>query len=66
MNELDPAFHIPDVKLVKRMIHLAHNHSVPLLRDNLKQNVIKVSLTMDFGQEKTDKVLLELLVYTSL
>ena len=47
INELNPAFRVPDVKLVKQIIHRAYNYSVPLLRDHLKQNTIKVSLTMD-------------------
>ncbi|CAG8717067.1 647_t:CDS:2, partial [Dentiscutata erythropus] len=31
INELDPAFIIPDVKLVKQIIHHAYNYCVPLL-----------------------------------
>jgi len=47
INELDPQFNIPNVKLVKQIIHKAYNYTVPLLRKNLKDNAVKVSLTMD-------------------
>ena|SRR5438034_5524001 len=47
VRELDPAFNIPDVKLVKAIIHRAYNHSVPLLRQNLQEQAISLSLTCD-------------------
>ena len=47
INELDSQFNIPDVKLVKQIIHKAYNYIVPLLKEDLKNNVTKVSLTMD-------------------
>jgi hypothetical protein len=47
INKLDPRFNIPDVKLVKQIIHKAYNYTVPLLKEDLKNNAIKVSLTMD-------------------
>ncbi len=37
----------PDVKLVKAIIHRAYNHSVPLLRQNLQEQAISLSLTCD-------------------
>ncbi|GES97438.1 zinc finger BED domain-containing protein 1-like [Rhizophagus clarus] len=47
VDELDPRFNIPDVKLIKQIIHKAYNYAVPLLKEDLKNNAIKVSLTMD-------------------
>jgi hypothetical protein len=47
INELDSQFNIPDVKLVKQIIHKAYNYIVPLLKVDLKNNITKVSLTMD-------------------
>jgi hypothetical protein len=47
IRELDPAFIIPDVKLVKAIIHRAYNHSVPLLRQKLQEQATSLSLTCD-------------------
>jgi hypothetical protein len=47
INKLDLRFKIPDVKMVKQLIHKAYNYTVPLLKEDLKNNAIKVSLTMD-------------------
>jgi hypothetical protein len=55
INELDPRFKIPDVKLVKQIIHKAYNYTVPLLREDLKNDAIKVSLTMDLWTSQSRK-----------
>jgi hypothetical protein len=55
INELDPAFKIPDVKLVKQMIHRAYNHSVPLLKEHFQQHALKVSLTTDMWTSRSRK-----------
>ncbi|CAG8588011.1 2981_t:CDS:2 [Cetraspora pellucida] len=52
INKLDPAFTISDVKLVKQIIHHTYNYCVSLLRDHLKENAIKVSLTIDLWTAK--------------
>ncbi|CAG8542546.1 6347_t:CDS:10, partial [Scutellospora calospora] len=48
INAFDLAFNIPDIKLVKQVINRAYDYSVPLLRDYLKKNIVKVSFTIDF------------------
>ena len=55
INELDPAFNVPDVKLVKQMIHRAYNYSVPLLKEHFQQHALKVSLTMDLWTSRSRK-----------
>lgn len=47
INELDPRFNIPDTKLVKQIIYKAYKFSFSNLKENLKNNSIKVSLTLD-------------------
>ncbi len=47
INELDPRFKIPSVKLIKQIIYKAYNYTVPLLKEILKNNAVKVSFTMD-------------------
>lgn len=47
INELDPQFSIPSGKLIRQIIYKAYNYTVPLLKEDLKNNSIKVSFTMD-------------------
>ena len=47
IKELDPAFKIPDTKLIKQIIHKAYNHTYPLIKEFLDKNAISVSLTTD-------------------
>jgi len=44
---LDPAFIIPDVKLIKQIIHKSYNYTRPLLQEFLHNNSISVCLTTD-------------------
>jgi hypothetical protein len=44
---LDPAFKIPNVKLIKQTIHSAYNHTLPLIQRFIEENAISVSLTTD-------------------
>src|SRR5215469_16999888 len=44
---LDPAFIIPDVKLIKQIIHKSYNNSIILIQNFLENNSISVSLTTD-------------------
>lgn len=44
---LDSRFTIPDVKLVKQIIHKAYNNTLPLIQEFLKNNSISVCLTTD-------------------
>jgi hypothetical protein len=45
--ELDPSFVIPDVKLVKKIIHQAYNYTLPIIIKYIENNAISVSLTTD-------------------
>jgi hypothetical protein len=47
IKELDPAFKIPDVKLIKQTIQEAYNHTLPLIQQFVEDNAISVSLTTD-------------------
>ena len=47
IKELDPAFSIPSVKLVKQIIHKAYNITFPLIQQFLDNNSISVCLTTD-------------------
>ena len=47
VKELDPAFKIPSVKLIKQTIQEAYNHTLPLIQQFVKNNSISVSLTTD-------------------
>jgi hypothetical protein len=55
INELDSRFNIPDIKLIKQIIHKAYNHTVPLLKEHLKNHAVKVSLTMDLWTARNRK-----------
>lgn len=44
---MDPAFIIPDVKLIKQIIHKSYNYTRPLLQEFLHNNSISVCLTTD-------------------
>jgi hypothetical protein len=47
IKNLDPAFFIPDVKLIKQIIHKAYNHSINLIQEFLDNNSVSVNLTTD-------------------
>ena len=47
VKELDPAFVVPNVKLVKQIIHKSYNTTFPLIQQLLEDNSISVSLTTD-------------------
>lgn len=47
MNELDPAFVVPNVKLIKQIIHKSYNYTFPLIKEFLHDNSISVCLTTD-------------------
>ena len=61
INELDPSkFNISSVKFIKQIIHKVHNFSVSLLKEDLKNNSIKVSFTMDFWTSYNRKGYIEI------
>lgn len=47
IKELDPAFKIPDVKLIKQTIQEAYNYTLPLIQQFVEDNAVSVSLTTD-------------------
>jgi zinc finger BED domain-containing protein 1 (E3 SUMO-protein ligase ZBED1) len=47
INALDPAFTIPDVKLVKQLIHKAYSHTLPFIIEHIENNAIFINLTTD-------------------
>lgn len=47
MKNLDPAFIVPDTKLIKQIIHKSYNNTFPLIQEFLNDNAISVSLTTD-------------------
>ncbi|PKY59844.1 hypothetical protein RhiirA4_482950 [Rhizophagus irregularis] len=47
IKELDPAFIIPDVKLVKQIIHRSYNSTFPLVQEFINNNSISINLTTD-------------------
>jgi Protein of unknown function (DUF 659) len=47
IKELDPAFKVPDVKLIKQVIQDSYNHTLPLVQKFVNDNAISVSLTTD-------------------
>ena len=47
LKELDPAFILPDVKLVKQIIHKAYNYTLPCVQEFVDNNAISVCLTTD-------------------
>lgn len=47
IKELDPAFNIPDVKLIKQTIQEAYNYTLPLIQQFIENNATSVSLTTD-------------------
>lgn len=47
IKELDPAFIIPDVRLIKQTIQNAYNYTFPLIQEFVENNSISVSLTTD-------------------
>ena len=47
IKELDPAFVIPDTKLIKQIIYKAYDYTLPCIKEILNKNAISVSLTTD-------------------
>ncbi|CAB5357250.1 unnamed protein product [Rhizophagus irregularis] len=47
IKELDPAFIMPDVKLVKQIIHRSYNSTFPLVQEFINNNSISINLTTD-------------------
>ena len=47
LYDLDPGFIVPDVKLVKQIIHRAYNHTFPLIVKYIEDHAISVNLTTD-------------------
>lgn len=47
IKELDPAFKIPSVKLIKQIIQEAYNYTLPLIQQFIENNSISISLTTD-------------------
>ena len=47
LHNLDPGFVVPDVKLVKQIIHRAYNHTYPLIVEYVENHAISVNLTTD-------------------
>ncbi len=47
LHELDPAFLVPDVKLIKQIIHHAYNYTLPLIIQYIEMHAISVNLTTD-------------------
>ena len=47
IKELDPAFVIPDTRLIKQTIQDAYNYTFPLIQEFVVNNSISVSLTTD-------------------
>jgi len=52
IKELDPAFTIPETKLIKQTIQSAYNHTLPLIQEFVENNSISVSLTTDMWTAK--------------
>jgi hypothetical protein len=47
IKELDPAFTIPDTRLIKQTIQNAYNNTFPLIQEFVENNSISVNLTTD-------------------
>ncbi len=47
LYDLDPEFVIPDVKLMKKIIHYMYNHTYSLIIQYIKNHAISVNLTTD-------------------
>ena len=47
LYDLDPGFIVPDVKLVKQIIHCAYNHTLSLIVQYIEDHAISVNLTTD-------------------
>jgi hypothetical protein len=52
IKELDPAFILPDTKLIKLIIHKAYNYTLPYIKNFLNKNATSVSLTTDMWTAK--------------
>ncbi|CAG8434442.1 5241_t:CDS:2 [Scutellospora calospora] len=49
---LDPKFQIPCIKYIKKLMHLAYNHSYKLIMEKVKNDSISISLTCDLWTSK--------------
>ncbi|GBB89819.1 hypothetical protein RclHR1_16630004 [Rhizophagus clarus] len=47
LHDLDPGFIVPDVKLIKKIIHSAYNYTLPLIVQYIEDHAISVNLTTD-------------------
>ncbi|CAI2200473.1 1111_t:CDS:2, partial [Funneliformis geosporum] len=47
LHDLDPGFIVPDVKLMKQIIHCTYNHTFPLIIQYIEDHVILINLTTD-------------------
>lgn len=47
LQDLDPVFIMPDVKLVKQIIHRAYNHTLLQIKEYIENHAISVNLTTD-------------------
>ncbi|CAB5307498.1 unnamed protein product [Rhizophagus irregularis] len=47
IKELDPAFNIPNVKLIKQTIQSAYNYTLPLIQKFVENNAISINLRTD-------------------
>ncbi len=47
LHELDSAFLVPDVKLIKQIIHHAYNYTLLLIIQYIEAHAILVNLTTD-------------------
>ncbi|CAG8499445.1 15694_t:CDS:2, partial [Racocetra fulgida] len=52
ISELDPKFKIPCIKSIKKLIHIAYNHSLKLIMEKIKNDSTSVSLTCDLWTGK--------------
>jgi hypothetical protein len=55
IKELDPAFTIPDTRLIKQTIQSAYNNTFPLIQEFVEVNSISVSLTTDLWTREIGK-----------
>jgi len=47
IKELDSAFVISDIKLIKQIIYKVYDYTLPYIKEILNKNAISVSLTTD-------------------
>ncbi|GBC11094.2 zinc finger BED domain-containing protein 4-like [Rhizophagus irregularis DAOM 181602=DAOM 197198] len=52
IKELDPAFNIPNVKLIKQTIQSAYNYTLPLIQKFVENNAISINLRTDMWTDE--------------